>query len=216
MTSDLYRIRFTGAELAAKNRVWQILCEDFFQRYVGENDRVLDLGAGYCEFINNIRCGLKMAADNNPYTVLKASDGVTVMIEPPPLILAEFLRHQFDVIFASNFFEHLSMADIHDWLEAAWGLLKPGSHLLILGPNIIHVGFKFWDFPDHVTPLSDRSMSELLQVHGFTIKEIIPNFLPYSFKSRFPTWSWIVRLYLKVPELWPIFGRQMFICAVRS
>src|SRR5882762_6722540 len=62
----LYQARFSDTEIAAKDRVWKILCEDFFSRYVRRSDRVLDVAAGYCEFINHIECAYKVAFDANP------------------------------------------------------------------------------------------------------------------------------------------------------
>lgn len=53
----LYQGRFSKQEVEDKSRIWEVLCKHFFQEYVSPNDTVLDLGAGYCDFINNIQCG---------------------------------------------------------------------------------------------------------------------------------------------------------------
>ena len=45
----------TRAERAAKARLWRTLCEAFFRRYVPADGTVLDVGAGYCDFINHVR-----------------------------------------------------------------------------------------------------------------------------------------------------------------
>ena len=50
--SKLYKKRFEG-ELYKKNEIWKVLCSSFFQKYITEKDLVVDIGAGYCEFINN-------------------------------------------------------------------------------------------------------------------------------------------------------------------
>lgn len=66
--SDLKRIyeaRFS-ASLAYRKKVWEILVADFFQRYVARGDTVLDLGCGYGEFINVLRCG-----KNLPWTLIR-------------------------------------------------------------------------------------------------------------------------------------------------
>jgi hypothetical protein len=62
----LYQARFSATEVAAKDRVWAILCHDFFSRFVRPTDTVLDIAAGYCEFINHIECAHKVALDANP------------------------------------------------------------------------------------------------------------------------------------------------------
>ena len=64
--AKLYRHRFEPAELPRKLAIWRVLCEDFFARYVRANDVVVDIGAGYCEFINSVTCGRRIAVDLNP------------------------------------------------------------------------------------------------------------------------------------------------------
>lgn len=62
----LYRHRFPEHELAHKQAIWKVLCRRFFSRYVAAGDTVVDIGAGYCEFINNIAAAHKIAVDLNP------------------------------------------------------------------------------------------------------------------------------------------------------
>ena len=61
--NKLYAARFPEKDLEAKDAVWKVLCEDFFQRMVKESDTVLDLGAGYGEFLRHIRCASRIAGD---------------------------------------------------------------------------------------------------------------------------------------------------------
>jgi hypothetical protein len=42
-----------------------------------------------------------------------------------------------------------------------------------------------------------------------------PRFLPYTTKSRFPQWGWLVRLYLRLPLAQRLFGRQAWVVAVK-
>lgn len=49
----IYRRRF--AQTAAyRNRVWRVLTDRFFSRWIGPGNAVLDLGCGDGEFINNV------------------------------------------------------------------------------------------------------------------------------------------------------------------
>ena len=59
--------------------VWRILCSDFFSTYVDPEAIVLDLGAGWGEFINNITARRKFAVDLNPGTAEHVSEGVTFL-----------------------------------------------------------------------------------------------------------------------------------------
>jgi SAM-dependent methyltransferase len=211
----LYQARFAPAEVAAKERVWAILCKDFFSRFVKPGDRVLDVAAGYCEFINNIECGEKYAYDANPDTARFAARGVK-LVAGDCRDMSALPAAAFDVAFVSNFFEHLaSKHDVDVVLQQIFQRLRPGGLLLVLQPNLRYVGVKYWDFFDHTVPLTEHSMTEGLVKNGYRIKLMIPRWLPYSFKSKLPTAGWMVRLYLRLPLAWWLLGKQMFVVAER-
>lgn len=50
---QLYEYRFSRDEVATKARIWEVLCKNFFNKYIDPADNILDIGAGYCDFINN-------------------------------------------------------------------------------------------------------------------------------------------------------------------
>jgi SAM-dependent methyltransferase len=213
--SRLYRARFAASEIAEKDRVWAILCQSFFSRFVKPSDRVLDIAAGYCEFINNIDCAQKYAYDANPDTARFAAKDVTLVVGDCREMSA-LPPTSFDIVFVSNFFEHLeSKHDIDVVLKQVFERLRPRGHLLILQPNIRYLGSRYWDFYDHTTPLTHLSLREALLKNGFEVELLIPRFLPYTFKSRMPTADWMVRLYLRLPPAWWVLGKQMFAVAVR-
>ena len=124
-----------------------------------------------------------------------------------------------DVIFISNFFEHMKNKDeIEQILLESRRILKrksAGWQILILQPNIRFAYKEYWDFFDHHIPLSDKSLVEVLEILDFKIEMVIPRFLPYSTKSKFPDWSLLIRIYLCLPFAWRIFGKQAFIVASR-
>jgi SAM-dependent methyltransferase len=62
---QLYARRF-GRDADYRNRVWRTIIAAYFSRFIGPNQTVLDLGCGYGQFINNLRCGKKLAMDLNP------------------------------------------------------------------------------------------------------------------------------------------------------
>jgi SAM-dependent methyltransferase len=212
----LYQARFAPSEIAAKDRVWTILCKDFFSRYVKPTDRVLDVAAGRCEFINHIECAEKYAYDANPDTARFAAHDVGLVVgdcrDMSALPVASF-----DVVFVSNFFEHLaSKQEIDVVLQQIFQRLRPSGRLLVLQPNIRYLRSRYWDFYDHMTPLTHLSLSEGLLKNGFSIELLIPKFLPYTFKSRLPSAAWMVRLYLRIPQVWALLGKQMFAVAVKA
>ena len=211
--SKMYQCRFSKKEIAFKRELWKVLCTKVFQRYISPDSTVVDLGAGYCEFINNIKAGTKYAVDINVDTETYAGPDVTVRIARDNLF-EKFEDAYVDVVFASNFFEHIaSKTAINDIIGEIHRILRPGGRVLVLQPNIKYLYADYWDFFDHHTPLSHISMCEVLKANNFEIMECFPKFLPYTVKSILPKALMLVKLYLKVPLLWHIFGKQMFIVA---
>lgn len=208
---ELYRARFEKEKLPQKNAVWKVLCNHFFQKYIPEDSAVLDVGAGYCEFINNIQCAKKYAIDLNEDTLKFANPDVKVF-KCPSTDLSVFADASIDVSFVSNFLEHLkAREDILRTLSEVFRILKPAGGILILQPNIRYLYRQYWDYFDHQIPLSDKSLTEALQIAGFTVEKVIDRFLPYTTKSRIPKSPWLVKLYLKMPFVWKIIGKQAFI-----
>lgn len=209
----LYQGRFNKKEIESKARIWEILCRDFFQDYVSPNDAVLDLGAGYCDFINSIQCREKLAVDLNDDTSLLAHPSVRV--EQAKSTNMSFLPDEsIDVVFTSNFLEHLrTKEEVLQTFNEVHRILKKGGLFLILQPNIRHVGFEYWDFFDHHIALTEKSLIEGLSIKGFEIKSVISKFLPFTTKSNIPQHPFLVWLYLKIPLVWRIMGKQSFLVA---
>jgi SAM-dependent methyltransferase len=209
---SIYSKRFSGSE-AERERVWQILTRYYFQRWVGHTDTVLDLGAGYCEFVNNIKAGRKIAVDLNPVTSLKAAPGVTIVSQD--VATAWRVETQsVDVVFTSNFFEHLpTKQDLSHCLSEIHRVLRPNGCLLALGPNIRFCFDVYWDYFDHYLPLSDRSLVEAAGIAGFSPELVIPRFLPFTMQGKAPPSSTLIRLYLRLPLAWQLLGKQFFVVA---
>ncbi len=212
----LYRHRFTDDDRERKLQVWKVLCQDFFSKYVRPSDAVLDLGAGYCEFINNIDAARRVAVDANPELKRLAGPGVEAHVGPAEE-LSFLASESFDVVFSSNFFEHLPSKEVlANVVDEARRVLVPGGRLLAMGPNVKALPGSYWDYFDHHIPLTEKSVAELLELHGFEVKESLPRFLPYTLKSRLPSWDWLVRLYIKLGKAsYPVFGRQFFVIGVK-
>jgi len=209
---QIYTRRFAGQELRRK-QVWEVLIHDYFQLSVRPEDSVLDLGAGYCEFINSIHANQKFALDLNPATARHAAEGVVVLSQDVARDW-DVPSNSVDVVFTSNFLEHLeTKALVVHCLREVARVLRPGGRFIALGPNIRFCHRVYWDYFDHHVPLSDRSMIEALETNGFRAEAVIPRFLPYTMRGKVPAHPFLVKLYLKFPLLWRIFGEQFLIVA---
>jgi SAM-dependent methyltransferase len=209
----LYAIRFSDADRARKDGVWSVLCSRFFQRYVPADATVLELGSGYGEFSRHIRARRKIAVDVNP--------GAGACLPPDVEFhsstaedLSAVMSQSVDVCFSSNLFEHLPSKDALDRvLLEARRVLKPGGRYVALQPNLRYAPGEYWDYYDHVLPLTHLSCSEAFAKAGFEVLEVIDRFVPFSTRSRLPQSPWLVRLYLAFPLAWRVLGRQFLIVA---
>ena len=207
----IYERRFADS-LAFRRQMWAVLCREFFQRHVPTDATVVEVGAGYCEFINQIHAGRKIAVDLNPDTRTYATPEVRVITSSTSHIdgLDSGVA---DVVFASNFLEHLSRQDILATLKEVRRVLKPTGRFLILQPNIRYCKEDFWQFFDHITPLCERSLTEALETTGFDVPYVLGRFLPFTTQGRLPNSIGLLKLYLKLRPAWRIFGQQSFFIA---
>lgn len=211
--------RIYGARFAGKSdyrtRMWKVLVS-YFSRWFPSTGAVLDLGAGYCEFINNAAAGVKYAMDLNPDIHHRAAQGVTVFrqdcSDPWPLP-----ENQLDAVFTSNFLEHLpNKAAVSTVLSHAYRCLKPGGRIIAMGPNIKYVPGEYWDFFDHYVELTELSLAEALSHCGFEIEKCVGRFLPYTMSRGREYPAWALRLYLAMPAVWAVFGKQFLVVGKKS
>jgi len=210
----LYGNRFS-TEAAQRDDIWKVLCGQFFQQWVPAEATVLDLAAGHCEFINNIAAGRRIAVDLNPDVRERAGAGIeTHILRSDHLDAIE--DASIDVVFISNFFEHITREVILSTLVEVRRVLKADGRLLVLQPNVRYCARDYWQFFDHITPVDDRALAEAFAATGFDVVKCIPRFLPYTTKGKLPSGPGLVRLYLKVPLVWRILGAQAFMVAAPS
>jgi SAM-dependent methyltransferase len=211
---SLYATRFPEADRDAKDAIWQVLCRHFFQRYVGPDDVVLDIGVGFGEFLRHIDCARRIAVDIERLSGRMLPPGTEEVLTPSHQLAQRIPASSVDVVFCSNFFEHLpDKATFIATLNEIRTVLRPGGRLLALQPNIRFVGGAYWDFVDHHLPLTDRTLVEACESLGFEIQEVIPRFLPYTTRSAIPQSPWLVRIYLAVRPAWWLLGKQTWFVA---
>ena len=209
--TKIYRHRFDDGDRADMNAVWQVLVTHYFGRWIRPDDAVIDIGAGLCNFINNVTAKRRIAFDADPSVTERAQSGVDVITGTT--LNGHGLDGSLDVAFLSNFLEHLESGDaVLRMLNDVHALLKPGGKILILQPNFALVGADYFDFIDHKTILTDKSVHEALELTGYDIAYSKRRFLPYTSKSRTPRHPWLVRLYLLMPPVqWLMAGQSFFV-----
>ena len=211
----IYQKRFSGYE-SYRNRIWKILVNEFFYKWIRSTDHILDLGCGYGEFINNVNCSTRHAMDLNPKSKSLLDNGI-IFHEQDCSKSWKIGTNSLDLVFTSNFFEHLPNKESLDrTMGEIKKALKPEGRLIAMGPNISVLKGKYWDFWDHHVALSDQSLCELLQIHDFTIERSYSKFLPYNMVRVKERPLFLVSLYLRFPFLWTIFGKQFLTIAQKE
>jgi len=209
----IYSKRFNDAGLERRDRVWRVLCQNFFNRYFKAEGSVLDLACGYGEFINNVDVLNKHAVDMNPDAARHLLPNVDFKVTPAG-DLGHLQTGSIDRVFTSNFLEHLpNKAACDDVLKEVLRVLRPGGRFVILGPNIRYAFKQYWDFYDHYLPLSHRSLAEGLAMNGFDVTEVIDRFLPFTMAGKQPTSEALIKLYLRARPVWKIVGKQFLVTA---
>lgn len=208
----LYRHRFDGKQ-AYRDEVWRTILGSRLQNWVGANKTVLDLGCGWGEFSRNVQAAKLYSMDLNPDSQSHLPADAIFMQQDCSQDWG-LPEQSLDVVFTSNFLEHLPNKDaLMTTLLQARQTLKPGGKLICLGPNIAYLPGKYWDFWDHHIALSHNSLVEALNLAGFKAERVIPRFLPYTMSNGPKIPRAFIKLYLSLPLLWPLFGKQFLVVA---
>ncbi len=196
---------------ANRTKVWHHLTA-YLERWIAPDARVLELGAGWCDFSNNVTAGTVVAMDLDATVARAAGPGVTPVVGDCS-DLSRFEDGSFDVVFASNLLEHLDRALASRLLAEAKRVLRSGGRLILMQPNFrLNPGRYFDDFT-HVSIYTDASLADFLKAEGWTIETVLARFLPLTLKSRGSGLSFLVPWYLRSPVK-PLAG-QMLVVASR-
>jgi ubiquinone/menaquinone biosynthesis C-methylase UbiE len=194
-----------------RTKTWQALIEFYFQGLIKESDTVLEVGAGWCDFINGIKCQRKIAVDIWPGVKENASKEVETYVSDAKNL--DFIKDRsVDVIFASNFLEHISREDTEQFVKHVKRILNNQGQLILLQPNYRLNPARYFDDFTHISIWSDTSLATYLVSEDFKLRTLKPKFLPLSMKSRLPVFKFLIRLYLYSPI--KIFAGQMLIISV--
>ena len=154
--NEYYATRLTHDP--ARAAVWRHVGA-YLQRWVDPNGSVLDLAAGYSDFLRSIDAGRKVAIDTNPSLPDLAGDEVEAIVGDAT-DLSRFTDGEFATVFASNFLEHLDHDTIDALLVDIGRVLSPGGRLILVQPNFRLDPNRYFDDYTHRTVWTDRSLED--------------------------------------------------------
>lgn len=206
MTDPYYKSRYIWDD--SRTVVWKEIVR-FLKEFIPKDGTVLDLGAGYCDFINNVEAKNKIALDYSPDLkkyLGRGIEGINSSVTETFPIASDSV----DIVFASNLLEHLSDEELFKTMSEIKRVLKKDGMLILMQPNY-RLSYKtYFDDHTHKKIFSDESLKAFLLSFGFEIKLSKPRFLPFSLKSRpsiIPVFPLLIRAYIHSP--WKPFAGQM-------
>lgn len=191
--------------------VWREIVR-YLGKFISKEATVLDLGAGYCDFINNVICRKKIALDYSVDFKQYALPDVET-IQSSVINMGLIADRSVDLVFASNLFEHLSDEELSLTIGEIKRILKKEGRLILMQPNYRLAYKTYFDDPTHKKVFSHVSLEAFLISHGFIIELAKPKFLPFSLKSRpslIPVFPWLIRAYINSP-IKPLAGQMLFV-----
>ena len=198
MNDPYYNSRYTFDP--ARKIVWREIVR-YLAPFLQGVDNVMDLGAGYCDFINTVTAKRRVAVDSSPELKNFAAAGVET-IQGMVWELSNVPSASIDVIHASNLLEHLTDQELDKVMKEVRRTLKLGGRLILIQPNYRYCTKHYFDDPTHKKVFSHESLVSFLISQGLRICRVEPKFLPFSMKSRpsiIPIHTLMVRAYLCSP-----------------
>ena len=183
----------------ARAIVWRAVAEHLAP-YIPTNAAVLEIGAGYCDWINHVSAARRVAIDAWSELPRFAAAGVHACVADLRDGLGGFGADSFDVVLASNVLEHFEPDVAGRIAGEVLRVLGRGGRLLVIQPNFAYAARRYFDDYTHRAIFTHVSLPALLRAQGFEIDEVQPRFLPYSMQgTRLPVRGWLVRAYLNAP-----------------
>ena len=189
--------------------VWSEIA-DHLSRFIPETATVLELGAGYCEWINHVRAKERVATDQWEGTRRHTAAGVQCIVGEITQALRSLSPKMFDAILASNFFEHFTHDDLDRLIDHVKDRLCDAGRLIIIQPNFTYAFRQYFDDYTHRSIFSSVSLQAFLRAKGFEIEHVESKFLPLTMKSRLPKWRWLIKAYLRSP-IRPLAGQMLIV-----
>ncbi|HRH26902.1 MAG TPA: class I SAM-dependent methyltransferase [Parcubacteria group bacterium] len=206
MTDKYYKSRYVWNE--DRTVVWKEIVR-YLEKYIPKDGTILDIGAGYCDFINNVDSKNRIALDYSPDLNKYAKEEI-IQINSSVTDMSKVVSNTVDVVFASNLFEHLTDAELETTMGEVKRVLKKDGRLILMQPNYRLAYKTYFDDHTHKKVFSDTSLETFLLSHDMEIELKKAKFLPFSLKSRpsiIPVFPMLIRAYINSP--WKPFAGQM-------
>lgn len=209
--SESWRAYFDSRLPYDEKRVvlWSALWDFALSKVMNGSASIVELGAGWCDFINSATSARRIAVDVWPGVVGAAASGVEAHVGSA-LELGFLEDASIDAVFASNLVEHLTHEQCDVLVKEVYRILVPGGKLVLIQPNFRLSYKRYFDDFTHVSMWSEVSLADYLSSRGWQIDRAQARFMPFSIKNRLPVSRFLIRCYLASP-LKPLAGQMLVV-----
>jgi SAM-dependent methyltransferase len=187
--------------------IWEQIAK-YVDKIDPDKKSVLEIGAGYCDWINATKSPIRVASDISD-DVAKFALAPVKFIKMSATNLEALNGQSFERIQLSNLLEHLEYPDVLEAVrEISSHLVKNGT-VVIIQPNFRYSFKTYFDDYTHRTIFTHVSLCDLFSANGFEVLKVEKRFLPFSLKSKLGMGYRLINLYLKLPI--KLFAGQMLV-----
>lgn len=194
--------------------LWSTLWDHALSRIFAGGTSLLEIGAGWCDFINNATSARRIAVDVWPGVVEAAAPGVEAHVGSAD-DLGFLDAESVDGVFASNLVEHLTHDQFDAMLRECDRVLVPGGRIALVQPNFRLAYKRYFDDFTHVSMWSEVSLADFFRSRGWEIERVQAKFMPLSVKSRLPVSRLLIRAYLASPVK-PLAGQMLVVARKKA
>jgi len=197
-----------------RQTLWSALWDYSLSNIMSNASTIVELGAGWCDLINNATAARRVAVDLWPGVVDAVGPGVEAHVGTAQDL--GFLEDDsVDAVIASNLVEHLTHAQFDEMLSEADRILSVGGKVVLIQPNFRLAYKRYFDDFTHVTMWSEVSLADFFTSRGWEIERVQARYMPFSVKSRLPVSRLLIRCYLASP-LKPRAGQMLVVARKKA
>jgi 2-polyprenyl-3-methyl-5-hydroxy-6-metoxy-1,4-benzoquinol methylase len=145
-----------------------------YLRYFSKDSLILDIGCGDGSFMrlleeNNYST---IGIDTDASCVKKCQENNFRAFEMAAISFLQRNKNSFGGIICSHLIEHIPSDSVELFFKACYAAMCKNSSLLIITPNVNHIGgcANFWNDPTHIRPYTESSLRKLISKNRFKIK----------------------------------------------
>ncbi len=204
-SNKYFSSRFT--EDYRRKYIWQRIAR-YIDSKLPPSETTLELGAGYCDWINSTNSLNKYACDISDLIEQYSLPEVKTIVKNVTEISLDGL--QFDRIQASNFLEHLNEDELNQTVQIINSHLKSKGYLVLIQPNYRYTYKKYFDDYTHKKAFTHVSLVDIFLGNNFKPVIVKKKFLPFTLKSKLKFGYKLINLYVYSP-IKPFAGQMLVV-----